>query len=189
MKYPSPRSHTRAIGRPSSSSGSRHLAPRAVRRFSCLRRVSPDPVHGERRQLYLTARPLRLERGEQGGLPVRGMAYRLDPAADEDCARLEIDVLPGEAEDLGAAGTGTSARRIGTAQTVPSETSNSAPSCADVGQWSSRRRTLGRLDRGDWVRGDEPVRDVTCDVWYVCIWLQARQGLSGDFAVSVDGFG
>lgn len=39
----------------------------------------------------------------------------------------------------------TQARRIGTSQSVPRDASRRALSCADVGQWGSRRWTRGRF--------------------------------------------
>jgi hypothetical protein len=50
-------------------------------------------------------RALRLQSGELDG-PSVGTADRLNSAADEDRARLEIDVFPGKAEDLRATGSG-----------------------------------------------------------------------------------
>ncbi len=73
------------------------------------------------------------------------MANRLNPTTDEDGSRLEINVLQERLTTSERRAPVTAASRIGTSQAVPPETSNNAPSWADVGQRSSRRWTLGRF--------------------------------------------
>lgn len=68
--------------------------------------VPSDPLQGEGGQLDPSARSLRLERRERDGVLPLGRSDGLNAAADGDRAHVQVDLLPGDAEDLRAAGPG-----------------------------------------------------------------------------------
>src|SRR6266542_4330579 len=92
MKNPSPRSHTRAKGRPRSSRGSRHRAPRAPRRFSGSLRCRRIRSRAKGGSCHDPAGSLRLQSGELSS-PSLGLSEWLDTAANEVAAHLYREVF------------------------------------------------------------------------------------------------
>src|SRR6266542_4048366 len=85
------------------------------------------------------------------------MAHGLDAATDEDGSRLEIHVLPGDAEDLRAAGPGDRGQQDRHLPGGASRDLQQAPELRRCGPVELPPVDPGALHGGDGVRWDEPV--------------------------------
>jgi hypothetical protein len=136
--------------------------------------VVPEPVEGEGRKLDLSAGALRLERRECGGACAVSTSDRLDTSADEGRAHIEIDVHPGDAQDLRTARPCDRGQRDGN---LPEGAAGGRQQALEGGVLTTLMDTLPKSERYSYVfEGNSQVLDQ----------ILVSDNLLGNFGVEYD---